>query len=333
MPALATLTLVWLGAQGPDAAASATLARWARDHDAKLETPRPSAAGGVDGSNALVEPCETWLAQARDQLQAGDDDAAQDLLNRLDQHLRERPQMLQASWFMAERYRLQARLSRRASPDESQRYERLAEVTEGARAAAFGEPSATHAPAASVRVALAVHGARRYELYWDGSPSGDDFATTAGEHHLLVFRGPQVAWAGWVSALASGKIDVWVPDAAPCSVDDFEGVALENKTSVRVPPGVRCPTWVAVAPSGRPGSLSIAVCAGDRCQGANAVGEPLATEGVPGERAVAKGLLPPWAAWTLAGVGVAAATSIVLWRAGVFDPARESKVVYDGTNL
>jgi hypothetical protein len=35
----------------------------------------------------------------------------------------------------------------------------------------------------------------------------------------------------------------------------------------------------------------------------------------------------------LAGVGVAAATSFVLWRAGVFDPARESKVIYDGSNL
>jgi hypothetical protein len=35
----------------------------------------------------------------------------------------------------------------------------------------------------------------------------------------------------------------------------------------------------------------------------------------------------------LAGVGVAAATSIVLWRAGVFDAAPQSKVIYDGSNL
>ena len=51
------------------------------------------------------------------------------------------------------------------------------------------------------------------------------------------------------------------------------------------------------------------------------------------ERAASKSWLPPWAAWTLAGVGAAAATSIVLWRAGVFDAAPESKVIYDGKNL
>ena len=46
-----------------------------------------------------------------------------------------------------------------------------------------------------------------------------------------------------------------------------------------------------------------------------------------------KAFLPTWAAWTLAGVGVAAATTIVLWRTGVFDTAPQSKLVYDGTNL
>jgi hypothetical protein len=332
VPALATLTLVWLGAQGPDPAASATLTRWAQNHDAKLEAPRALPALEVEGSNALAESCETWLAQARDQLQAGDDGAAQDLLNRLDQHLRQHPGLLQASWFMAERYRLQARLSRRASADEARRFERLAEVTEGARAPAFGEPAATREAIAKVRVELVVHGARRHEVYWDGSPSADQLDTAPGEHHLLVYRGARVAWAGWVNAMTSGKIDVWAPDAAACSAEDFEGVALDSKSLVRVPPGVRCSAWIAVAPSDRPGALVIALCASDRCEGASSLGEPVATGPVPSERA-AQGPLPPWAAWTLAGVGVAAATSIVLWRAGVFDPARESKVIYDGSNL
>lgn len=333
MPALATLTLVWLGARGPDAAASATLERWARDHDTKLEAPRAEPVVEIDGSASHAERCEGRIAQARDQLQAGDDEAAQDLLDRLDQDLHQHPELLQASWLMAERYRLQARLLRRVSAEQALRFERLAEVTEGARATAFGESTALPAAGTSVRVALAVHGARRHETYWDGLPSGDELSTPPGEHHLLVFRGARLAWAGWVSALASGKIDVWVPDAPACSADDVEGVALEGRMRVRVPPGVRCAAWIAVAPSDLPGALSIAVCGGDQCGVIATLREPLATGTAPDERIAAKGFLPAWAAWTLAGVGVAAATSIVLWRAGVFDTARESKVIYDGTDL
>jgi hypothetical protein len=63
------------------------------------------------------------------------------------------------------------------------------------------------------------------------------------------------------------------------------------------------------------------------------LGDRLAAGPSADERAGTKSGLPAWAAWTLAGVGVAAATSIVLWRTGVFDTSRESKVVYDGGNL
>jgi hypothetical protein len=180
MPALATLTLVWLGAQKPDAAASATLERWARDHDAKLENPRSTAVTADEEQGSLAQRCETWLEQARDQLQAGDDDAAQGILARLDQELRRHPELLQASWFMAERYRVQARIVRRTLPDEASRFERLAEISEGARAPAFGETGASPPATAEIRVALTVHGTRRHEVYWDGSPSSDDFSTRPG---------------------------------------------------------------------------------------------------------------------------------------------------------
>ena len=333
MPALATLTLVWLGAQTPDATASATLEQWAREHDAKLESPRPSAVDDDQASASLAESCETWLEQARDHLQAGDDATASGLLARLEQNLRQHPELLQASWLMAERYRLQARIARGASPEEASRYERLAEVTEGPRAHAFGEPAAMRSAAGDVRIGLAVHGPRRHEIYWDGSPSGDDLATVPGEHHLLVFRGPRVAWAGWISALAPRTIDIWVPDAAACSAEDFEGVMLEAQARVRAPTGVRCRAWVAVAPLDRPGTVRFTLCSGDRCQPTMTLGQHIATGPAVEERTAARSALPAWAAWTLAGVGVAAATSIVLWRAGVFDTARESKLIYDGTNL
>ena len=40
MPALATLTLVWLGAQKPEGRAKVALDAWAESHGAKLEEPR-----------------------------------------------------------------------------------------------------------------------------------------------------------------------------------------------------------------------------------------------------------------------------------------------------
>ena len=333
MPALATLTLVWLGAQTPDPAASAALEQWAKERSAKLEDPRREPAAEEQGAASVAERCEAWLEQARDQVQAGDDAAAQGLLAQLDQNLRQHPELLQAGWLMAERYRLQARIARRVSQEQALGFEQLAEITEGARAPAFGESTATRAPVAKVHVALAVHGARRHEIYWDGSPSGDDFFTAPGEHHLLVFRGGRVAWAGWVNALATGKVDVWVPDAPACSAEDFEGVRLGMAAHVSVPPGVRCASWVAAAPADDRSALTVAVCSGDRCQPSATLSYRLAIGPAAGEGATTKAFLPPWAAWTLAGVGAAAATTIVLWRTGVFDTAPQSKLVYDGTNL
>ena len=81
------------------------------------------------------------------------------------------------------------------------------------------------------------------------------------------------------------------------------------------------------------GTVNIALCNGDRCQPSATLSDPLAAALASDERTGGKGFLPAWAAWTLAGVGVAAATSIVLWQAGVFDAAQERKVVYDGRGL
>jgi hypothetical protein len=108
---------------------------------------------------------------------------------------------------------------------------------------------------------------------------------------------------------------------------------LVGGTSVLVPRGVRCAAWAAAAPAEGPGAATIAVCSGDRCSPNSTLGVRIATGPASDERASAKGFLPAWAVWTLAGVGAAAATSIVLWRAGVFDTAQQPKVIYDGTNL
>jgi hypothetical protein len=331
MPALATLTLVWLGARPPDPGASATLASWAQANAVRLEGPRPEAPAETDREAAIAGRCETLLDQARDQLQAADEASALALLAELDQTLRAHPELLQAGWLMAERYRTEARLLRGTSPDRAIAWSQRADILEGARATAFGETAAPSASPGKIRVELVVHGARRHEIAWDGALSSDDISTLPGEHHLVVLRGARVAWAGWVSALAPGKIEVWVPDATACSVGDLDQVAVE--AGMVVAPGVRCESWLAASPGPRPGTLSLARCRADHCEPGILFSGALAQAAAPDEPTDKKGLLPAWAVWTLAGAGVVAATSIILWRTGAFDTAPVSKVVYDGTNL
>lgn len=333
MPALATLTLVWLGARQPDPATSAALAAWAEANAVRLEGPRHELPTETDRDASIAGRCETLLEQARDQLQAGDESSASALLAELDQTLRAHPELLQAGWLMAERYRAEARLLRSTSPDRAAAWGQRADIIEGTRAPAFGETATPPTSAAKIRVELVVHGARRHDIAWDGALSSDDISTLPGEHHLLVLRGDRVAWAGWVSVLAPGKIDVWVPDAPACSVGDFEGVAVDTGMRVSVPPDVKCGSWLAASPGPRPGTLSLARCRADQCESSNLLSGALAQVAAPGEPADKKGFLPAWAAWTLAGAGVVAATSIILWRTGAFDTAPVSKVVYDGTNL
>ncbi len=44
--------------------------------------------------------------------------------------------------------------------------------------------------------------------------------------------------------------------------------------------------------------------------------------------------LPPWTTWTIADVGAAAAASVILWRAGVFDRTEPGpNVIYEGSHL
>jgi hypothetical protein len=334
MPALATLTLVWLGAQKPNAGASAALQRFARERGAQMEEPRRETTPEGAAPGSIASRCEAWLEQARDQFQAGEEDAARALLAQLEQTLRQHPELLQASWLMAEGYRQQARIARRSALDEALRFDQLAEVIEQARAPAFGEPSGgARAASAKVRVTVVIRGVRRPEIYWDGAPSARDFSTATGEHHLVVFRGARIGWAGWVSALAPGPIDVHVPDAPPCSAEDFEGVSFDRAARVSVPSGVKCASWAVAGPGPSPFAVSIALCNGDRCQPSVTLNDPLAVAAASDEGPGGRSFLPSWAAWTLAGAGVVAATSIGLWQAGVFDTTREPKVFYDPSGL
>src|SRR5258706_563532 len=119
----------------------------------------------------------------------------------------------------------------------------------GRRGGSFGEwRPRTGAPPVELSVTIAVRGARRHEIFWDGASSADEVSTTAGEHHLVIVRGKRVAWSGWVSALAAGRIDVWIPDDLPCSVEDLAGATLVPHAAGSIPKGVRCGAWAIAAP-------------------------------------------------------------------------------------
>jgi hypothetical protein len=102
---------------------------------------------------------------------------------------------------MAERYRLEAQI---AAHDDAAAWERRADILEGERATAFG--ARTRSPNASpdsVTVTLAVHGARRYEVFWDGVSATERITSSAGEHHVVIRRGGRAAWSSWSRCVSS----------------------------------------------------------------------------------------------------------------------------------
>jgi hypothetical protein len=337
MPALATLTLVWLGAQKPEGRAKVVLDSWAESKGAKLEEPRSSAPEDVEKMVALSAECDQALDRARDQLTSGDGEAARQTLRQLEQTLRDHPELLQGAWLMAERYRLEGQIAAHdtrnpnsePSADDAASWDRRADILEGRRATAFGARPRSPKELGTVSVTLAVHGSRKYEVFWDGVGVSNRIESPAGEHHVVIRRGGRAAWSDWISVLTSGTVDVWVADAAPCSSEDLAGVSLAPGGDPVVPSGVRCNAWAVAAPGPNRGTLQLALCSGDRCQHAATSAYETFAESSPGGEPHKKGVLPGWAAWTIAGASVAAATTLVLWGTGAFDRANPPpKVVW-----
>jgi hypothetical protein len=339
MPALAAIALVWLGAEKPDARAKTVLDGWAVRHGIQFDEPAAEPAPTDTGAEALGKNSEQALEQARDQLTAGDPRAARLTLARLEQTLREHPELLESSWIMAERCRLEAQIGRSVGDDAAASWDARADALEGPRAPAFGasdEPSAAPPP---IAVRVAVRGARRFEVYWDGARAADRIDTTPGEHHVVVVRGNRVGWSGWVTAIRPGPIEVWVRDAPPCSAEDLAGVSARAPAGETggstIPTGIRCARWGIAAKGLAPDTVRIAVCRNDGCSPFETEAYRETANPAPATRPEEARGLPSWALWTLAGVGAAMlTTSVVLWRAGVFDRAEPTtKVVYDGSKL
>jgi hypothetical protein len=328
---LATLVVVWLGAEKPDSRAKAGLDAWAAARYATVEPARVEPIDDGEAARVVAERCEHALEEARDQMNGGDDGAARRTLGSVEQELRDHPELLQASWLMAERCRLEAQIALHAGAVErAATWIERADALEGARALSFGEAARGEIRSSSVSVAVDVHGARAHETYWDGARTDDRFSTARGEHHLAIVRGKRLAWSGWVSALSAAKLDVWIADAPPCSVEDLDGAEFSGDTQVQVPSAVRCDAW-AVAEATTEGTIRAALCHRATCERASILTDMEVAS--PSQRPDRR-TFPPWATWTIAGVGVAAVTSLVLWQAGAFRAAEPAKkVVYDGSGL
>ena len=261
------------------------------------------------------------LDRARDQLNSGDAESARQTLRQLEQTLRDHPELLQAAWLMAECYRLEGQIAAHGanptaapSPDEALAWDLSGGHSR--RRAGYRvrrSPRATKA-ADTVTVTLAVHGARRYEVLWDGVSATDRIASAAGEHHVVIRRGGRSAWSGWISVLASGTVDVWVPDAEPCSRKIWPACRSERekraggaeRREVRRPGPLLRRAWIR-------GTLQMARCSGEKLP------RPRPRRTKPSQRrarAASRRKRVPCRrgrAWTIAGAGVAAATTFVLW--------------------
>ena len=281
MPALATLTLVWLGAQGPTRRPPRPRALGARPRR-KLEAPRPHARRRCSRQpTSLAERCETWLEQARDQLQAGTTKLPL-ALGRARSASAPTPRALAGE--LAHGRTLPSagapfatRVARRSAALRAAR-----RGHEGARAPGFGEP-APRAPRPPTSAWVWSCGARRHEIIGTARRRPTIFDSSGRASFARLSR--RARGLGRLGERARCRQDRRLgADADACSAEDFEGVTLESKTLVSVPPGVRCPDWVAVAPLDRAGALTIAMCSGDRCQPGRSPGRA-ARDGAGVERA------------------------------------------------
>ena len=96
----------------------------------------------------------------------------------------------------------------------------------------FRRPPASDESADSVTVTLAVHGARRYEVLWDGVSVTDRIASLAGEHHVVFVE--VGARLGAVDQRARIRDFRRVgAGRRPCSSEDLAGVRSAREESRR----------------------------------------------------------------------------------------------------
>lgn len=300
---------------------------WADSRNLLLQPPVTTAQSGLGNYDAaLVSHIEDLLEQAR--LSAGSlaEDLASEQLAQAEQIIYGHAELPQAGYLLAE---VASQLSRLA---ETQGLLRLAEIQrqraitlEGSRARAYtdhAEVQTTTRTQSSPNESssVMVRGLKGTDLLeWDGAvQASHQFTTTVGEHHARVLREGIVVWAGFVLVHRGlPSIAVEVPAPRPCSASDLAGVHL-TRDRVVVEEAVECPLWAIARPAAGPG-IKVALCRYRECG-------PL----LEWQRGFGKALAPPlhrphpfrwpsWAGYVAAGLGAAAATTLVLWQTGAFD--------------
>ncbi len=198
------LVLHFLGE--PTATEKMAITSYERSRQTKVELKKAPSAGSVTSLPSTTYPTydaelalrlEAELDAARTAAASLDEHRALEILSGVEAELRLHPALPQSAWLMAERWRVAERVGD-LSESERARLASRAEALEGRRAVEFGAPAAPATEPSSVRAAVEGLSPRdRLEL--DGAPVGRDVSTLAGEHHVRVFRGERLLFAGWVT--------------------------------------------------------------------------------------------------------------------------------------
>src|SRR4051812_31189562 len=229
---LPPLVVFWLAAPAGQGAPQ-LVEHWAADHGyrpvAMLEAPQPAY------DEALVREIETLLEEARSVAPG-----TVGTFERIDQLVLAHPELPQASFWLAERYALEAQhRAPDSAPDlESEReLGRRATSLEGPRAAPVGAAAASPATLAD-RDALELVDVRAHDaLLLDGSSVTGGASVAPGRHHVQLFRAQRRVWSGWVELGSPPRLRL--PDATPaCSDLDLWGTERGAQGPVALP-GVR----------------------------------------------------------------------------------------------
>jgi hypothetical protein len=314
----AVATIAWIAPGPADAEQARTLASWGRARGVRLVPPREDRAPALAVDPKVADDVDALLDRARDALAARDADAVDRSLGAAESTLRAHPELPQAAWLMAEVERVRALRLRRLAPVDADAAEKAwerAEAIDGGRVAGVGEQSGTAHPApATIALDVAPAAAGRW---LDGvEASGGALATHAGLHTLVVTWEGAPVWAAWLDTPAgSSAVHVVAPAAPPCSADDVRHARVTG--DVLDATGVRCPSWVAAAPS--PEGVRVAVCEQDRCGPLLPWRAPVAWTWTPGTAEPGSGgRWPAWATWGIVGTAAAVVTVGVIAAAGGF---------------
>ncbi len=315
-----TAVLVWLSASAISPGFRADLDAFAQSRLLRLEAPRENAASFAAPAYApdVVAQIEVLLEEARNATASLEQSRALAALEHADRLLHEHPELPQAAWLMAEQLELTADVESTApgGVNAGGALRSRAAALEGARATPFSDHAASAELAAPTAHAISADGVEPDDtLEWDGVRAGPQLTTLPGEHHVRVSRNGRLLWAGFVVVAENApRVRLPVPETPACSLDDI-GAGRFAEGRALAAPHARCESYV-LARGRADGSIDAALCERDACGKVVVWQSSLAQVG---KAAVVEHGWPRWATYTVIASASVLATSLVLWRAGVFD--------------